>query len=133
MWRRFREQILGEIRNRSSRARGSSAEELGCRLLEEHGYRIEERNYSRKLGEIDVIAWDHDALCFIEIKSRSSERYGGPLASVDHRKQQRIRKVASLYLMGLANPPPCRFDVLALVIAPGGRPVAAELIKDAFW
>jgi len=79
------------------------------------GYKILERNFRNRGGEIDIIAKDKDYFCFIEVKYRTTNEFGSPLEAVDFRKQNQIRKVALYYLMKnkLSEWTPCRFDVIA--------------------
>lgn len=81
------------------------------------GYRILERNFSNRSGEIDIIAKDGEYFCFIEVKYRTTNDYGNPLEAVNYHKQNQIRKVAQYYLMKnkLSEWTPCRFDVIAFV------------------
>lgn len=64
-------------------------------------------------GEIDLIAQEKKELVFVEVRYRSNTHYGGPLASIDRKKQNKIKKTAQIYLRdNFANPPACRFDTL---------------------
>lgn len=110
--------------------RGRLAEEEAVRWLAEHGYRLVETNVRTSYGEIDVVAWSGDTLCFLEIKARSSQGYGGGLEAVDARKQRRLARAASAYLARLRHTPACRFDVLAL--EQEGERWAYRLVTDAF-
>lgn len=111
----------------NKRATGTVYEEKAVRYLEEKGYRIIERNYRRKTGEIDVIARDGDYLVFIEVKYRSGSMAGYGTEAVGYRKQQRIIRAAQWYLMEKKIPEqPCRFDVVSFL----GEQVT--LIRDAF-
>jgi putative endonuclease len=100
---------------------GWQAEERARRTLEAHGLRLLERNYrvargpSRRGGEIDLILRDRDGtLVFVEVRARRDTSRGGAAASVGHPKQARIVYAARHYLAGLAQVPPCRFDVVAV-------------------
>ncbi len=110
---------------------GRSSEDLAVDYLRENGYRIIKRNYKTKLGEIDIIAKDKDVLCFIEVKSRKTERFGSPREAVSNLKQRKISRVALAYLKenNLLDSK-ARFDVVA-IIYPDNKP-QFELIKDAF-
>ena len=112
----------------NKRSVGSSYEALAERYLETQGYRILEKNYRCRQGEIDLIAMDGEYRVFVEVKYRKDERNGSPLESVDPRKQRRISRTASWYLM--CHPEtyrmPCRFDVVGIE---GER---ITLIRDAF-
>ncbi len=66
-------------------------------------------------GEIDLILRERDGtVVFVEVRSRAGLAFGGALASVTARKQQRLVLAARHYLAGLARLPPCRFDVVAI-------------------
>lgn len=107
------------------RERGAAAETLACRLLSHNGYRVVERNFRCKLGEIDIIADDAGTLVFVEVRSRSGGRFGG--ATVGPVKQRQVSRVASWYLV--QRKPAhrrMRFDVV--VVTAG----VAALIKDAW-
>jgi len=110
---------------------GKKGEEIAVSYLKSLEYRIIERNYKCKFGEIDIIASDKKTLSFIEVKTRSSLDYGHPYYGVDRRKQHQISKVALSYLNknNLQNID-ARFDVLAIHISGEGEKV--ELIKNAF-
>lgn len=112
---------------------GKEAEDLAARFLSRsHGYRILERNYRCPYGEVDIIAEDKGVLAFVEVKSRTSLRYGHPAEAVHGAKRQRILRAASHYLQkrGLEGKVPVRFDVVCLLFREG-KP-AFELIKGAF-
>ncbi len=94
--------------------RGRVAETAAQRHLVTAGYRIVARNWSCKAGEIDVVAFDGEVLCFVEVKARSSSDFGPAIAAVGRRKQRRIARAASWLLAGSGYDGPCRFDVLGL-------------------
>ena len=110
------------------RAMGSRYEERAADYLEGLGYRILERNYRCRQGEIDLIARQGRYLVFIEVKYRADSHAGYGMESVDARKQRRIVRAAKWYLYEKRIDPeqPCRFDVLAFL---GDE---ATLIQDAF-
>ena len=94
---------------------GSEYEQKAMQYLMEKGYRILERNYRNRMGEIDIIALQKGVIVFCEVKYRTTSAFGSPLEAVDWRKQDQIRKVARFYLMrhGRSEWTPCRFDVIA--------------------
>lgn len=111
---------------------GLNGEKLACRHLKKAGYTIIERNYKVKLGEIDIIAEHEDDLVFIEVKTRSSCKFGHPAEAVNQRKQQQIIKVAQEYMASMEFfERPARFDVVA-VVASGNEKFDIEIIRDAF-
>ncbi len=77
---------------------GIMGEEKVHEWLRAHKYRIHETNYSCTCGEIDVIATDKKALCFIEIKTRSSFACGFPSEAVGVRKRKKIIAAARYFL-----------------------------------
>lgn len=100
----------------SNRATGSYYERKAEDFLVSQGMEILDRNYYWTHGEIDLIAKDKDYLVFVEVKYRKDNRYGDPALAVDLRKQTRIRKGASLYMLKHRIPmdTPCRFDVISI-------------------
>jgi putative endonuclease len=71
-------------------------------------------NYRCRRGEIDLIMQDDEYLVFVEVRFRSSQRYGGALASIGQRKKARLRTAATHYLQRFHpyGDRPCRFDVV---------------------
>src|SRR2546425_9914210 len=81
---------------------GEEGERAAARFLEARGYRILERNYRTRRGEIDLIAEDGRMLVFVEVKVRLDDRFGGPAAAITRAKQARIAGVCQQYLGGRA-------------------------------
>lgn len=113
---------------------GRSGEDLAARYLNQKNYQIIERNFRSKLGEIDIIARQGKTLIFCEVKTRLNNAYGYPFEAVTMHKQNKIRKVAELYLIKARNETgnydSIRFDVISVVSA--GRSVNIEHIENAF-
>ncbi len=110
---------------------GAAAERLAVRHLEAHGCVIVERRFRGVSGEVDIVAREGATLVFVEVKARTTLRYGGPAAAVGRRKQRRIAGAARDFLRTRCDRAyPCRFDVVC-VVATNGR---AELrwLKNAF-
>jgi putative endonuclease len=111
---------------------GHDGEQIASEFLVRAGYSIVARNYRCKLGEIDIVARDGEYLVFIEVKTRTGSGCGSPAAAVTPRKQRQICKAAQCYLAEhRLFDTPARFDVVAIVIANGGRHLV-EVIADAF-
>ncbi len=109
------------------------AEDAAADFLRRQGYKIARRNYSTRLGEVDIVAVDEGMVVFVEVKSRASDGFGPPEAKVDRAKQARLRRIAQLFLERHSlTDTPCRFDVVALTRAPAGKGWAIELFRDAF-
>jgi putative endonuclease len=106
---------------------GSVAEAQAVSLLVRRGYRIVERNFRCKSGELDVVARDGDVLVFVEVRSRADGSHGDAAEMVDRRKQKQVARVAMQYI-GLRDPVflKARFDVVAIT---GDE---AVLIQDAW-
>jgi putative endonuclease len=110
---------------------GKRGENAAVRYIQKRGYRILERNFTCTLGEMDIIALDGRALCFIEVKTVSGKAYGPPEIAVTVHKQRKLSQVALAYLnQKHLHDIEARFDVVAVTLSPGGESV--ELIKDAF-
>lgn len=77
---------------------GLFGEEKAAEYLKKKGYRILERNFSCKLGEVDIIARRGDTISFIEVKTRSSFLYGSPGEAVGKTKMSHIKRVAEIYI-----------------------------------
>ena len=111
---------------------GSQGEDLAVRFLQRQGFKILERNYACRSGEIDIIACEGDTVCFVEVKARSSDDYGGPQAAVTKKQMRRIVNAALFYLGRKGVPEvDCRFYVVA--VRGGGDEPGVELYRDAFY
>ena len=106
---------------------GKHGEELAAAYLLQAGYRIVAANFSIHVGrnrvgalinvEIDLVAYEGETLCFIEVKSRASDWFAPPEANVDRRKQRQIARAARAYrrMFDLVNAP-YRYDVITVVL-----------------
>jgi putative endonuclease len=92
---------------------GDGAEDRALAYLLRQGLQLRTRNFRCKGGEIDLIMSERDTLVFIEVRKRSSMRYGGAAGSVTPAKQARLIRAAHWYLSRYRTMPPCRFDVIA--------------------
>lgn len=81
-----------------SSATGATGEDLAAAYLRERGYRILERNYRTRLGEIDLVCQLNNLLVFCEVKTRRSPDFGGPEGAFNARKARRISRAIDLYL-----------------------------------
>ena len=113
--------------------RGTHGEKLACRFLKRNGYKVLFRNFrGRSGGEIDIVCRHKDTLVFVEVKTRTREDFGRPIAAVDRQKQQRISRGGLAWLRMLDNPDILfRFDVVEVVLDDNTQP-RIELIKNAF-
>ncbi|MDQ1639102.1 MAG: putative endonuclease [Pyrinomonadaceae bacterium] len=105
---------------------GRRGEALAAAYLQQLGYRIVASNFALPVGrnrlgvainvEIDLVAYQGDTLCFVEVKSRASDWFAPPQANVDRRKQRQIARAARAYrrMFGLVGQP-YRYDVVTIV------------------
>lgn len=109
---------------------GKKGEDRAARFLMKQGYRIIERNYRTRSGELDLIALHDGTVVFIEVKTRTSNVFGAPELAVNLRKQRRMVKAALGYIKyKKLHQVPCRFDVVAITTAAEKE---VELIQNAF-
>lgn len=112
---------------------GRKGEEAAARYLEKSGYLVLRRNYSCRLGEIDIVALERDVLVFVEVRSRSGANYGLAQESVTGRKQFKLRQLAWQYLKAEGKTGiDCRFDVIAVLFNREGEVKRLDHIENAF-
>ena len=117
----------------NNRRFGGQGEADARAFLEGKGIKVLEMNFRRPTGEIDIIARQGSMVCFVEVKRRSSLRYGRPAEAVNADKQRRIARTALLYLQenGLEDAP-VRFDVVEVL--PGEiRHIEGAFDATGFW
>ena len=113
---------------------GAWGEEQAAGFLRSKGYRIVDRGWRCRFGEIDLIAENDTFLAIGEVKLRKSSRFAAALEYVDHKKQEKLRKTALLYLSSHETALQPRFDVIE-IYAPQGTDTANPVInhlEDAF-
>lgn len=112
---------------RDNRRTGDRGEEIALRYLGRRGYRLVERNYRTRHGEVDLILRHGSTLVFVEVKLRRGTGFGEPVEAVTARKQERIRALAEHYL-AVREPDfeEVRFDVVG-VLAGAGEPVVRHV------
>ena len=121
---------------------GQLGESYAAAYLTQLGYRLVAANFTLPVGrnrrgavinaEIDLVAYDGDTLCFVEVKTRASDWFAPPEANVDLRKRRQITRAARAYrqMLGLENEPH-RYDVVTVVLTDGSTP-RVELLRN-FW
>ena len=97
-----------------SKLKGKKAEDVACSFLLKNGFELVSRNYHCRYGEIDLIMRDGDALVFVEVRYRSSKKFGDAVESIDHNKQRKLIFTANHYLQKHPSSLAIRFDVVAL-------------------
>lgn len=109
-------------------ALGAYGEKLAAQYLRESGMEIVARNWRCRYGELDLIVQDPTVTVFVEVKTRSGLGFGTPAESVTFGKQQRIRRLALLWLAEREGPwRRIRFDVVSVLVRRGYRPVIDHL------
>lgn len=119
--------------NYTNKQFGALGEKLAAKYLKEHKYKILEKNYKNKVGEIDIIATDGPEIAFIEVKTRSAQPYLSGRYSVDKRKQFHIMRAASWYMEVKKTALQPRFDIIEVEVdRSAGELVKIEHFKNAF-
>jgi putative endonuclease len=115
----------------STKEKGQEGERLAALFLEKQGFRILDRNYRNRLGEIDIVAEDQGVLVFVEVRTLKESARHTPEETIQWKKKQRLSRTALVYVQhkGLENLP-ARFDVVAVEIARGRSTL--RHIPDAF-
>jgi putative endonuclease len=113
---------------------GRSGEEEAYFYLRRLGYTIIARNYRspHHRGELDLVGWHDDVLCFIEVKTRTTHDIKPAEAAVDRIKQEELARVAREFLRHIAHPCQWRFDVVAIYYDHGRSRPTFELFQNAF-
>ncbi len=115
-----------------SRSRlGGWGESIARRHLEAKGYAIEAVNWRCRVGEIDLVARDGPTLVFVEVKTRTSDRFGGPEEAVTSSKLDRMKRAAWAYLAVHGSlDVDWRIDVVAIDCSPGRKVLRLEHLVD---
>jgi putative endonuclease len=127
--------VLG-VGNDLRRDLGRAGEQLAAEHLERLGYRILERNFRTRWGELDIVAFDGRTLAFCEVKSRrAGGRAGPPLEAVSTAKQAQVRRMAGRWLVERRERPYAdvlRFDAIGLTFDAAHRLISLEHVEGAF-
>lgn len=121
---------------------GAEGERLAKQFLEKEDFRIVMANFKTPVGrnrrdviingEIDLIAYENDVLCFIEVKTRSSDDFASPLSAVDLRKQRQIIRTAKIYRKIFhIDKAEYRYDAISIVLNER-KPAKIELFRNFF-
>ncbi|MGI9107979.1 MAG: YraN family protein [Pyrinomonadaceae bacterium] len=129
-------------------ALGQRGEQLAAAHLERAGYLLVAANFKLPVGrnlrgalvhaEIDLVAYEGETLCFVEVKTRASDWFAAPEQNVDRRKQRQITRAARVYrrTFGLTHTP-TRYDVVSVILPPPNEDTSVptpriELLRN-FW
>ena len=120
------------MKDQSRRALGAFGERLAAAHLESKGYRILERNYRRREGEIDIVATRGGCLVFVEVRTRRGEERGSAVESVSLAKRARLAALVEAYCQERTDLlPDRRIDVVAVELTPDGRLLGIQHIENA--
>jgi putative endonuclease len=110
---------------------GKYGEDLAAQYLTDRGYQIVDRNWRCSLGEIDLVAFQHDRFVFVEVKTRNGTSFGHPFEAITPTKVSRMRKLVAQWCS--ANQKAgvnVRLDAIAVLVTAGR--VAIEHLKQVF-
>ncbi len=111
---------------------GRKGEEAAYFYLRRHGYTVAARGWrsGKVRGDLDLVAWEGDTLCFVEVKARSSHLVATAEAAVDEEKMGTLRRLAKQYLLSMPDAPgQVRFDILSIYFE---AQTTFELFRGAF-
>ena len=110
---------------------GSKGEDLACKYLQRQGYKILERNYRIRGGEIDIVAREKETLVFVEVKTRYSHEYGLPEESITPWKIKALLKTARFYIQKIKwGEKEYRLDFVSVDFADSRENPKIEIIKN---
>ena len=115
-----------------SKQEGLQGEALVADYLRNNGFQLVAHGYYCRFGEIDLIAWEGNTLCFIEVKTRTNLEMGLPREYVTPAKQKKLRKTALFYLSEKKLDCFCRFDIAEVYAEQGFAKARIVYLRDAF-
>jgi putative endonuclease len=115
----------------STRQIGNNAEDLACEYLSKRGYKILDRNYTIRGGEIDIVASKSREIIFVEVKARYNHSFGLPIESITPWKIRALQKTAQFYLsqhkkLGIGY----RFDLVSIDYADSFKDPKIEVVEN---
>jgi putative endonuclease len=111
---------------------GTIGENIAANYLSKRGYKIRERNYRIRAGEIDIIAEKDGTLVFVEVRTKTSRQFGTAEESITDRKKKRLIALAEAYLSDSGEQPAsCRIDIVAIDLNAKGELLRLNLIENA--
>jgi len=114
---------------RAKDAVGRYGEDLAARHVQEAGWRVLDRNWRCRDGELDLVGLDGDELVVVEVKTRRTSTYGHPAEAVTRLKLARVRRLAAAWLAAHdVRVASVRVDVIAIVLPRRGSAVVEHLV-----
>jgi len=99
---------------------GNRGEAIAAEYLQKKGYKIIERNFRTRFGEIDIVCWDGKILVFVEVKTKMGHDFGEPEEMVNKRKLSQVKRMGEVYVQDKGLGCLCRVDVVAIVLENNG-------------
>jgi putative endonuclease len=111
---------------------GAHGEELAAKHLAANGYRVLDRNWRWRQGELDLVVEKGGEIVFVEVKARRSHAFGTPEEAVTRAKQRKLIRTAQAYLASRGSPDArWRIDVIALDLSAQGEVIRLEHLENA--
>ena len=110
---------------------GERGEQLACQWLEAKGFSILHRNWRHGRDEIDIVALDGHFLVVVEVKTRSTARWGDPESAIGPAKRRNLMRAATELVHSIPDDLELRFDIVSIIHTPAGPEVLH--IPDAFY
>lgn len=115
----------------TTRDLGILGEDLAAKFLKKNGYKILERNFRSRFGEIDIVAQEKDVLVFVEVKTRWSKSFGPPEEAITPWKIKRMTRACQYYkMLHPQSPDSLRLDAVCLNLSPKGEVGEIKIIKN---
>ena len=115
----------------SNLSQGKFGEDLAAEFLKKKGFKIVDRNFRIRGGEIDIVAIHEDTLVFIEVKTRSSHEFGTPLEAITYWKLKALVKTAQFYKLSRPKlPDAMRIDAVSVMLDRDNNPTEIELVSN---
>lgn len=115
----------------ATRDLGNLGEDLAAKFLQKNGYKILQRNFRSRFGEIDIVALEGEILVFVEVKARWSEKFGLPEEAITPWKLKSIIKTGEYFkLLHPKTPQLLRIDLVAIEFSSSGEVKRIEILKN---
>lgn len=109
---------------------GNKGEELAKTFLLQKGYELLEQNWRHKKSEVDLICRKEGIIIFVEVKTRSTDRFGYPEEAVGAKKEEKLAQAAAEYIEQTNHQGEIRFDIISIIL---GKETEVHHIEDAFF
>lgn len=111
---------------------GAMGEQSAARFLRQNGYEIYSCNFYTAMGEIDIVAFKDDVLCFVEVKTRKENAMLSPATAVDYHKRENLKSAASFYINKYSLTNNFRFDIVEVIVNNEFKVISINHIESAF-